>query len=123
MSRKQKNTQWSAKNLLGLEHYVLSESQVLISNFYMNILVGYVRFPKPYGFFRKLSNRLGILPQRCASKYYKLEENLFTELLSVPRRHYVLYLNIWRQAKSDKRWKARDGAADKGEAACCLNNP
>lgn len=105
MKKKNRKIKWNAKNLLVLENYVLSNSEKLLSNFYMNILVGYIRFPKPYGFFKNLSNKLRIPAQSCSNKYYKLEENFYTQLLSVPKRHYRLFFSIRQQAKTDKKMK------------------
>lgn len=96
---------WSCKDISILEKHVISNAEKLISNFYKNIIVGYIRFPKPYGFFTNLSKLVNKSVTQCKSKINEMEKELYLELLSISFIDYCLFLNI-RQQKLGKNNKA-----------------
>jgi hypothetical protein len=77
-----------------VEKYVMQNKDNLISNMYMNILVGYKRFAKPYGFFKKLSEQLRKPAAKSKQMYLQMEQDLFVNVLGVPKEHYDLYVRI-----------------------------
>lgn len=92
---------WSSKEILILEKYVVSNSEKLTSNLYKNIVVGHLRYAKPYGFFTEMSKLLDRSPSQCKSKFYELERELYIELLLISSVDYCLFLNI-RQENIEK---------------------
>jgi vacuolar-type H+-ATPase subunit F/Vma7 len=99
---KSKKNKWSAKKLLILENYVVLNKKTLVSNLYKNILVGYIRFPKPYGFFKKISKELKISSSKCMSKFYKFEKEFYLNLLGISSKLYCLFFSIRHHNKLDK---------------------
>ena len=85
---------WNISKNLMFETYIQENSEKLISNIYMNILVGYNRFPKPYGFFKKLSSKIKLTSSQCMTRFYKIEKHIFTKLLCMPEMHYNLFKSI-----------------------------
>lgn len=92
---------WTAMNTVHLEKYIATHSAELISTLYKNILVGYVRFSKPYGFFTGLSKLLKKSLSQCKKKFRELESELYLEVLGVAPLDFCLMENIRRQ-KIDK---------------------
>ena len=76
------------------QSFVLENKKRLISNLYMNILVGFNRFARPYGFFKRLSERLGKSPAQSKQQFLQIEQELYTKLLEIPKEHYDLYSSI-----------------------------
>ena len=76
------------------QSFVLENKKPLISNLYMNILVGFNRFARPYGFFKRLSERLGKSPAQSKQQFLQIEGELYTKVLGIPRDHFDLYSSI-----------------------------
>lgn len=93
---------WTVNEIANLEKYVAKNSNELISNLYKNILVGYIRFAKPYGFFTGLSRILKRSRAQCKAKFYEMEDELYIKILQVPFDDLCLFMNI-RQQKLDRK--------------------
>jgi hypothetical protein len=77
-----------------IKNYVIQNKNKLISNLYMNILVGYNRFPKPYGFFKKLSGFLKKSTTQTKLMFLHMEQELLINILGIPKAHYDLHMQI-----------------------------
>ena len=93
---------WTDSEIAHLEKYVATHSDKLTGNLYKNILVGYIRFTKPYGFFTGLSRLLKRSRAQCQAKFYQLEAELYVELLLISCADFCLFANI-RQRKYENR--------------------
>ena len=91
---------WTVNELEILEKYVATHAQQLIGSLYKNILVGHIRFPKPYGFFTRLSSALQRSRAQCKAKFCQMEAELYIEVLSVSSPDFCLFAGI-RQQKLD----------------------
>lgn len=88
---------WTAKDVAHLEKYVFSKAHKLVPNLYKNILVGYVRFAKPYGFFSDLGKLLAKSASQVKAKFHEMEQELYVEVLSVELKDFAVFVNIRRQ--------------------------
>lgn len=103
MPRKILTKKWSDTEIKQIQEYSKNNSDELLSNFYSNIVVGYMRFRKPKKFFVNL----GILLQRtsslCKSKFQKLEKEIYLEALQIQREEYELF--CWVRSTKKTRVK------------------
>ena len=94
LTRKLKPQIWNDKDIMSVKNYTLSNREVLLSNMYINIIVGFVKFRKPRTFFKDLGLLLDRPSYLCKSKFQKIERELVVNLLKVPQELYNLYLYI-----------------------------
>lgn len=78
-----------------IRQYIMENKEPLIANLYMNILVGFNRFPKPYRFYKNLGERLDKTPAQTRQMFLQTEERFFTQFLEIPKEHYQLYSQIF----------------------------
>lgn len=126
-SKQNLKKKWTTKDIVILEKYVATNSLQLVSNFYKNILVGYIRFGKPYEFFTKLSQKLGKSKAQCKTKFYKMENELYVEVLTVAPLDFCLFVNIRRQNRKKihnkinfQNKKGADNFSKKGESGSLI---
>ena len=94
MKNRKKNIRWESKDLEKLKQFIQTNSEDLISNMLVNIVVGYKRFRKPRNFFVKMGTYLTRESQLCKSKFQKLEHLIYTDFMKVPEEHYNLFRHI-----------------------------
>lgn len=85
---------WTSDELSKMGSFVESESRELFSNMYSNIAVGFMCFRKKRSFFKDMGQILGRPSQLCKSKFQKLEENFYLNLLKVPSSVYELFVEL-----------------------------
>lgn len=110
MRRKTDRKRWSPADLAALRKYVLSQSRVLLANFYLNVKDGSVLRRKPSRFFIKMANYLQMTPAQCKSKFQKFEREIYTNFLGLPHQAYRVLQHIRRKKASKKLARANQGA-------------
>ena len=79
-----------------LKDHVTQNRDALVSNLYMNILVGFNRFPKRYGFFKNLAKKLQKTSTKAKAMYCQAEEHLLVKCVKIPKEHYDLFRSIMK---------------------------
>ena len=79
-----------------LKEYATQNRDALMSNLYMNIWVGFNRFPKRYGFFKNLAKKLQKTSTKSKAMYCQAEEHLLVKSLQIPKEHYDLFRSIMK---------------------------
>ena len=82
--------------------YISQEKQILTSNLYLNIMAGFYRYPKPYGFFTKLGHSIKKTPSQGRQIFAKMERELYLKTLQIPKMDYRLFLNLCGYRNSQK---------------------
>ena len=90
-------TRWSVEDLNKMKEYIMENSQELISNLLVNIVVGYMRFRKHRRFFINMGNKLKRDSKICKAKFQKIERMMYIDVLNVSVRYYELFCFIRRQ--------------------------
>ena len=81
---------------LSIQEYAKQNRDKLFSNLYMNILVGFHGYSKPYAFFTKLGNKIQKTSFQAKQMFLKMEETLYVKILEFPESHFKLYDAIRR---------------------------
>lgn len=99
--QKSKCRKWLPEEFNQMKKYIISESQNLKSNMYINIVAGHKRFRKPRTFFIELGKIIGRSPSHCKSKFQKMENEIYLDYLKVKSEHFETFRWI-RKIKSSK---------------------
>ena len=99
MTSTNKSIKWGSQELARLKTFVTNNSEDLISNMLMNIVVGCSRFKNASEFFINLGSYLSHPPQVCKSKFRELEKLIYTNFLGVSEEFYDLFCFV-RKKKS-----------------------
>ena len=99
MKKFSRGKKWTKKEVGLLENYAISQAEHLVFKFYENIISGSMEYRKNKGFFRELSKIIGKSSAQCKSKFQKIEEQIYLDLLHIPEDHYDLYLYIRNENK------------------------
>jgi hypothetical protein len=100
---KSKNTnskKWLENDLNIIKKYALANSEMLISNLLINIVVGHKRFRKPKYFFNKLGELLERSSHLCKSKFQKLEKMIYIDGLKIRPDYYDTFCWVRRLKKT-----------------------
>ena len=88
---------WTKDELCKFKEYIISNSKQLISNLIINIVVGYMRFRKSRTFFINMGLLLNRKSKLCKSKFQKIERQIYTDFLKLPKEYYDIFCQLRKQ--------------------------
>lgn len=91
MNEKCNRKRWTLNEVEKLKTYIKKQSELLLSNFYENIIEGKMKIRKPPGFFIEMASFLKMTPKQCKSKFQKSEKEIYTNYLGVPSDYYEVF--------------------------------
>ena len=91
---KKSSKTWTNEEIIKIENYTRMKSSLIISNVYINIILGYVKFRKPKDFFISLADIIGRSSKLCKSKFQKIEDDLFKNVLMFDTDTYKLFYHL-----------------------------
>ena len=89
--RKAPQQKWTQHEIKKMHDYIITNSDDLTSNLYINIVAGYMRFRKPRRFFINLGNLINRTSILCKSKFQKIEKTIYTDYLKIPQEIYEVF--------------------------------
>lgn len=122
MPRKSKRKRWSLQEVSDLKKYIQSKSDLLINNFYENVLEGKMKVRKPPGFFIQMAETLNMKPKQCKSKFQKFEREIYTNYLSLPEAEYQVFLHLRKKNFFNKKFKS-SAQSKSGKTAADFRRP
>lgn len=106
MPRKSKRKRWSLQEVMNLKKYIRTKSELLINNFYENVVEGKMKVRKPPGFFIQMAETLKMKPKQCKSKFQKFEREIYTNYLNLPEGEYQVFLHLRKKNFFNKKFKS-----------------
>jgi hypothetical protein len=94
MGKKTSRKRWSFEEVEKLKLYIKGKSELLMTNFYENIVEGKMKVRKPPGFFIEMAKELEMTPKQCKSKFQKSEKEIYTKYLAVSEDHYSVFISL-----------------------------
>ena len=92
MDKSHKSGLWKTEESTRLDKFVLANRLEIKANFYKNLFCQNTTLRRRNTFFSDMGKFVGISPDLCKSKFQKLEEFYFLDVLLIPKEHYSIYL-------------------------------
>ena len=108
MPKKSLRKRWTEKGVFELKNYIKSKSDLLVSNFYENIIEGRMKVRKPPGFFIEMAQALKMTPKQCKSKFQKTEKEIYTKYLEFDDEEYEVFIHLRKKNYFAKKQKFKN---------------